>query len=161
MLSYNSSSATVPGGTGPATGVASTGLASHRAAGRAHAAHALVLGFHSLCCGLPIVATLLASGAVGLVGLTGLQTASQALHVRLHSYEGWVLAASALLVVLGGAAEWSARRGKARQGFPAFFAVSVLCLVANTALVVSHRVAGPAAVVEISQLEDSHSGHSH
>jgi hypothetical protein len=152
MLSYNSSSVTAPGG---------TALASRHAAGRAHAAHALVLGFHSLCCGLPIVATLLASGAVGLVGLTSLQTASQALHARLHSYEGWVLAASALLVVLGGAAEWSARRGKARLGFPAFFAVSVLCLVANTALVVSHRVAGPAPAVEISQLESGHVGHSH
>ena len=109
----------------------------------------MVLGLHSICCGLPVAATLLASGAVGLVGVAALQAMAHDLHEQLHHYEGWILGVSALLVGVGGLAELTARRRGLRR-FPAFFAVSVACLALNAGLVLSHRMNQPLVEVALA-----------
>lgn len=60
------------------------------------------------------------------------------IHHFLHAHEVWILVASAALVVTGGWLEASARRTH-RHGFPWLFAFSVLCFVANVAIIVAHR----------------------
>ncbi len=111
-----------------------------KAARRAHTAHALVLGFHTLCCGLPLLAALLASGALGLASIALIAGAVDAVHAVLHRHEIWILAVSAGLVAVGGLAEWAARRRGLARGFPAFFVISVVCLALNAGIVASHRL---------------------
>lgn len=60
-------------------------------------------------------------------------------HDFLHAHELWILVVSAALVVTGGLLEASARRGAHRHGFPWLFAFSVLCFLANVAIIVAHR----------------------
>jgi hypothetical protein len=105
----------------------------------AHLAHAAVVGMHVFCCGLPIAAMLLA-------GLTGAASASvllpdsfEYLHSLIHSYEPLIVVVSAALVTLGGWMEIQHRRQHA-HGFPWLFALSVVCFLANVAVVVAHRV---------------------
>jgi hypothetical protein len=105
----------------------------------AHVAHAMVLGFHSLCCGVPLALALMTSGAIGLLGLTALQHTALEVHAVLHAYEGVILAVSAFLVVLGGGLELVSRQKRGARGLPILFAASVVCLAANAALVMSHR----------------------
>lgn len=111
---------------------------SAKAGRRAHLAHATVMSLHALCCGLPALA--LAAAAVS--GATsGIALASQSVavvHEFLHQHELWILVVSAALVVSGGWLEASARRHQSR-GFPWLFAFSVLCFVANVAIIVGHR----------------------
>jgi len=99
-----------------------------------------VLGLHALCCGAPVAAAFVASGAVGLTGFALVETATHDLHEVLHHHELWLLAISAVLVGVGGLAEWAARRRGQGRGFPAFFAVSVACFALNAALIVNHRL---------------------
>ena len=146
MLSYNTPATDE---TAPGASCSDPSCNAHRTAHRAHAAHALVLGLHTVCCGLPVAATLLASGAVGLVGFAALETFALDLHERLHAYEGWILVVSAALVAIGGLAELAARRRGLRR-FPAFFAVSVACLVVNAGLVVSHRLEAQSVQVAVA-----------
>ena len=102
---------------------------------RAHVAHAAVVGLHSICCGAPIAILLFsASAAAGTLG--GFVTHA---HAFLHGHEFWLLAVSASLIVLGGVAEWRARRAGARH-FPVMFAVSVACLFLNVAIIAAHRL---------------------
>lgn len=58
------------------------------------------------------------------------------LHDILHAHEVQILTLSAALVTIGGFLE--ARR-RHDQGFPLLFGVSVLCFLANVAIVVMHR----------------------
>lgn len=123
--------------------------AAHRAASRAHAAHATVLGLHVACCGLPVAAALFASGALGFVGASAFEALARDLHHQLHHYELWILGVSVALVAVGGLAELAARRQGLRR-FPAFFVVSLACLAINAALVVSHRLPFPSAQMAAS-----------
>jgi len=106
--------------------------------GRAHLAHAAVVGLHAICCGLPAAAMLIAglSGAVSASVL--LPDSFEVFHRMLHGYEGWILALSAVLVALGAWLEIDARRGR-RQGFPWLFAISVACLLINFGVILAHR----------------------
>jgi hypothetical protein len=107
---------------------------------RAHFAHATVVGLHALCCGLPALA-MLAAAVSGVASSAALVPDSVAvLHDLLHRQELWILGLSAALVVIGGWLEASARRNH-RHGFPWLFAFSVLCFVANAAIILAHRAA--------------------
>jgi hypothetical protein len=109
--------------------------AAHAHARRAHAAHAAVVSLHALCCGAPVALLLLSAGAAtGVLGSFVTRT-----HAFLHGHELWLLAISATLILAGGYAEWRSRRAGAR-GFPALFALSILCLVANVAIIAVHRL---------------------
>lgn len=106
---------------------------------RAHIAHAALISLHAFCCGMPALAMLAAavSGAASSAAL--LSDSFGYLHEFLHAHELWILVVSAALVVTGGALELNARRGGHTHGFPWLFAFSVLCFVANVAIVVIHR----------------------
>lgn len=106
----------------------------------AHLAHAAVVGMHVLCCGLPI----LAMAAAGLSSFAStvvlFARSAQEIHHWVHSYEMWVLALSASLVVAGGALEAAARRrGGPAKAFPWLYALSVACFGFNVLLVMAHR----------------------
>jgi hypothetical protein len=108
-------------------------------AGRqAHLAHATMMGLHALCCGLPALALMAAavSGATSGVALFAETTAK--LHDFLHQHEIWILVLSAGLVGVGGWLEFVSRRHH-RHGFPWLFAFSVVCFVANVAIILVHR----------------------
>ena len=112
---------------------------SVRAGKKAHIAHAAVVGLHTLCCGAPALA-MLAAAFSGAASATSFLTHSVGpVHAFLHRHEVWILAVSALLVVVGGALEAWARRGRHQHGFPWMFAFSVACFLANAAIIVAHR----------------------
>lgn len=112
---------------------------SAQAGKRAHIAHAALIGFHALCCGLPA----LAMAAAAVSGLTSgaalMSGVFEPLHALLHTHEVWILVGSAVLVVSGGVLEVLARRGAHAHGFPWLFAFSVGCFLANVAIVLAHR----------------------
>lgn len=110
----------------------------HKAGRRAHLAHAAVMGMHAVCCGLPALAMLAAavSGATSSVALLADSVAE--IHQFLHAHEVWILLVSAALVVTGGWIEAAARL-RHPHGFPWWFAFSVLCFLANVAIIVAHR----------------------
>lgn len=117
-------------------------MLQHNAAGigrRAHVAHATVVAFHAVCCGLPILAML----AAGLTGATAgsalLSDTWREFHGLLHENEVWIVALSAVLVAFGAALEVLERRGRAQTRFPWMFALSVACFAANAAIVLAHR----------------------
>jgi hypothetical protein len=104
------------------------------AARRTHWVHALVVGVHVLCCGLPAGMALL--GVV--VGALAWAAPITALHRFLHGYEPEIIALSFSLVAIGGLLEW--RRRAERKGFPTLYALSLACFVANAAIVAAHRL---------------------
>lgn len=104
-----------------------------RAAQRTHWVHALVVGVHVLCCGLPAAMALLGV-VVGALAWAGPITA---LHRFLHGYEPEIIALSFSLVAIGGVLEW--RRRTERKGFPTLYALSLACFIANAAIVAAHR----------------------
>jgi hypothetical protein len=107
---------------------------------QAHLAHAAVVSMHALCCGLPAAFALysaiagigLSAGMIAVGGMIG------RVHAFLHGYELWVLALSAVLVGIGGWAEW--RRRHHRKGMPVLFLISVACLFLNAAIIAGHRL---------------------
>lgn len=106
---------------------------------RAHIAHAVVVGLHTLCCGLPALALLAAALSGATSGITLLADFIEPLHHFLHQHEVWILVVSAGLVVTGAVLELVSRRRPHNHGFPWLFSVSVLCFLANVAIVVAHR----------------------
>jgi hypothetical protein len=102
----------------------------------AHLAHAAVLSVHSLCCGLPALAVTLAALGVSGISFGGALTG---LHTLIHGHEFWILALSAVLVTVGGAMEWNARRSCGAKGAPWLFVMSACCFVANVAIIAVHR----------------------
>lgn len=96
------------------------------------------MGLHAICCGLPALAMLAAAVSGATSGVALLAGSFEEIHHFLHQHELWILIVSAALVVTGGWLEASARRGH-RHGFPWLFAFSVLCFVANVAIIVAHR----------------------
>lgn len=104
---------------------------------RAHLAHAAVVGLHAICCGLPALAMAAALVTGATSGVALLSDYFSAFHSVLHTHELEILVLSAALVATGGVLE--ARRLH-RHGFPWLFAVSVLCFLANVAIVLGHRI---------------------
>jgi len=105
----------------------------------AHLAHAAVVSMHVLCCGLP-AAFALTSALVGVgvsVGMVAVGGVITRVHAFLHGYELWMLALSAILVTIGGVAEW---RNPHRARLPVLFLVSVGCLFLNAAIIAGHRL---------------------
>lgn len=81
---------------------------------------------------------MLAAAASGAASVTYAFVYINKIHGFLHAHEVWVLVVSALLVVIGGALEVSARRRRA-LGFPWLFAFSLFCFAANLVLMLVHR----------------------
>lgn len=106
---------------------------------RAHVAHATLIGLHSICCGLPVLAVMAAAVAGATSGMVLFSETVGIFHHILHAHEVWIVLLSAVLVVIGGVLEARARRNGARLGFPWLYAFSVLCFVANIVIVVAHR----------------------
>lgn len=106
---------------------------------RTHVVHAVVVGLHALCCGVPVLALVLAAlwGTTSAVAAVGVWFGP--VHSALHSHELWIVAVSAVLVATGGLLEWTGRRGGGRAGFPWLFGLSVGAFVVNLLIVVSHQ----------------------
>lgn len=96
------------------------------------------MGLHAICCGLPALAMLAAAVSGATSGVALLAGSFEEIHHFLHQHELWILVVSAALVVVGGWLEASSRKTH-RHGFPWLFAFSVLCFVANVAIIVAHR----------------------
>ena len=109
---------------------------------KAHLAHAAVIGLHTFCCGLPILALALAALSGAAAGTSLLVATSQRIHAALHAHEIWILVASASLVSLGAVFEVLALRSGKRRHFSPLFAVSVACFLFNLAIIAVHRSAG-------------------
>ena len=112
---------------------------SERGARGAHVAHALVVGLHALCCGAPLALMLIAAGLGASTGLAAAQGVVGGVHAALHGHEILILTLSALLVVVGGVAEWRMRAKHATRGFPVLFAASIACLFLNAGIIAAHR----------------------
>jgi hypothetical protein len=127
--------------TSAASPVAESTAAPPVAHGRpTHWAHVAMVALHTLCCGLPLVASL-----SGLAASAALMSGVLHVHDWLHGWELWVLGASAVLVVLGGVAEV---RFLARgRRISLLFALSLACFAFNAAIVAGHRQGAPAAAV--------------
>ncbi len=110
-----------------------------RAGDRAHVAHAAMISLHALCCGLPIVALMLAALSGASSGATAFLVVTRDIHGALHAHEIWILAGSALLVSLGGVMELAARRNGMKRGTPWLFALSLACFAFNLAIILVHR----------------------
>ncbi|MBI1250723.1 MAG: hypothetical protein GC189_04545 [Alphaproteobacteria bacterium] len=104
------------------------------------------MALHALCCGAPIAVMLLAAGLGAGTGILAAQGWVGQAHAALHGHEGLVLAVSAVLVTLGGIAEFQIRKKHRLRGAPVLFAVSVACLLLNVSLVAAHRMEAPAAI---------------
>lgn len=96
------------------------------------------MGLHAICCGLPALAMLAAAVSGTASGVALLAGSVGEIHHFLHQHELWILVASAGLVVTGGVLEVASRRTH-RHGFPWLFAFSVLCFLANVAIIAAHR----------------------
>lgn len=103
---------------------------------RAHWAHVAVVALHALCCGLPILASI-----VGVAASAALVGGVLQFHTFLHTYEMWLLGVSGALVVAGWIAE---RRFLKREGGQVSFLfwVSLACFAFNAAIVAGHRIGG-------------------
>ncbi len=97
------------------------------------------MGLHTLCCGLPLVATVLSLLAGATSGVVLFSESVNYFHNLLHAHEGWILALSASLVVVGGWMEALSRRDHPR-GFPWLFAFSVFCFLVNATIIAVHRL---------------------
>lgn len=107
---------------------------------QAHLAHAAVLSLHSLCCGLPALAvTLTALTGAASSGAVAFSSFFGELHTLIHGNELWILAVSAGLVAIGGAMEFTARRGRTGLPFPWLYTMSLCCFAANVAIIAVHR----------------------
>ena len=104
----------------------------------AHLAHAAVMGLHTLCCGLPLVALALTTIAGATSGVVYFSESVGYLHALLHAHEIWILVLSGSLVIVGGIMEILHRRIH-NHGFPWLFAMSVGCFVANATIIGLHR----------------------
>ncbi|MBI1186082.1 MAG: hypothetical protein GC206_01850 [Alphaproteobacteria bacterium] len=107
-----------------------------KAARGAHKVHALVVGAHVLCCGVPAALMLMAAGSGAAIGVSAVARYFGGAHELIHGYELWILALSAGLVMLGGLLEWRAHRGR-KVSF--LFGLSALCFAANLAVVMLHQ----------------------
>jgi hypothetical protein len=107
---------------------------------QAHVAHAALIGLHTICCGMPVLAVALTALAGATSGVVLLSRSVGHLHHILHAHEVWILLLSATLVIVGGVLEVSARRGGGRFAVPWLYAFSVACFLLNVAILAVHRV---------------------
>lgn len=117
-------------------------------AGRAHVAHAAVVGMHILCCGVPAAMMLLAAGTGASIGLNVVAGYFQSTHAMLHANELWILALSFVFVAIGAWLEWRNHRGRR---FSPLFAASIACFVLNASIIWAHREAPVHASIESVQ----------
>ncbi|MDZ4777636.1 MAG: hypothetical protein SGJ23_12720 [Alphaproteobacteria bacterium] len=103
---------------------------------RSHWAHVAVVAIHTLCCGVPIVASL-----AGLAASAALMGGVLRFHTFLHGRELWLLGISAVLVAAGWIAERRFIRRTGRAVSPLFW-VSLACFAFNAAIVAGHRIGG-------------------
>ena len=103
----------------------------------AHIAHVAMIAFHTLCCGLPIIALALSSASSGMLAFQGW---ANGLHGALHAREALILATSGALVVIGGMLEWRARCK--RDGYSWLFGLSLAAFTFNLILFGVHHWAG-------------------
>ena len=115
------------------------GAKALRAGKKAHVAHAAVISMHALCCGMPILAVMLAALSGAAAGTSLLVVVSRQVHNALHAHEFWILGVSATLVTLGAVFEVLAVRAGLRRRFSPLFAVSCACFVFNLAIIALHR----------------------
>lgn len=117
--------------------------AEERIVKTSHLAHAAMVSLHSLCCGLPILATL-ASSVLG-AGLLGLQRGATLAHEQIHRVELALVVLSAAFVLLGAALEWRAHQRRRQAGEPGrvslFFLASVGFLAFNAWFTTLHQLA--------------------
>ena len=109
--------------------------------GRAHWAHVAMVALHTLCCGLPLLASLM-----GLAASAALFGGVLRIHDFFHGREFFLLGASAVLVALGGLAEWRLF-GAGQRRVSILFAISLACFAFNAAIVFGHRASAPEAAV--------------
>lgn len=107
---------------------------------RTHWAHVAMVTLHTICCGLPLLASV-----TGLAASAALMGDVLRLHDYLHGRELWLLGVSAALVLFGGLAEWRLF-GAGKRWVSPLFAVSLACFAFNAAIVMGHRLATPAAI---------------
>ncbi len=115
------------------------GIEALKAGKKAHVAHAAMISMHALCCGMPILAVMLAALSGAAAGTSLLVVVSRQVHNALHAHEFWILGVSAALVSLGGLFEVLAVRSGLRKRFSPLFAVSCACFVFNLAIIAVHR----------------------
>lgn len=115
------------------------GARALKAGKKAHIAHAAMISIHTLCCGMPILAVMLAALSGAAAGTSLLVVVSRQVHTALHAHEFWILGLSATLVTLGAVFEVLALRAGLRRRFSPLFAVSCACFVFNLAILVVHR----------------------
>ncbi|NWG55071.1 MAG: hypothetical protein HXY28_15275 [Hydrogenophilaceae bacterium] len=132
MLQHNAAQGREPGPEGALGRRAGSARAAHKL-------HALVVGAHVLCCGVPAALMLMAAGAGASIGVSAVARYFSGAHELIHAYELWILALSAGLVLLGGLLEWRAHRGR-KVSF--LFGLSALCFAANLAVVMLHQHSG-------------------
>lgn len=103
---------------------------------RSHWAHVVVVALHTICCGLPILASV-----AGLAASAALVGGVLRFHSFLHTHEMWLLVISGALVIAGWVAE---RRFLHRAGgrISTLFWVSLACFIFNAAIVAGHRIGG-------------------
>ncbi len=106
---------------------------------KAHLAHAAVVGLHTLCCGVPALALMLAALSGAATGVTLFAQATGRLHAILHAHEMWILALSAALVAVGGVLELNSRRNGRHRSVPWLYLMSVACFGLNVAIILAHR----------------------
>jgi hypothetical protein len=106
----------------------------------AHLAHAAVVSLHAVCCGAPLAALAATSlwGSASALAVFGTWVAPA--HEALHGFELWILALSAILVLVGGLLELQAHQA-GRRRIPWLFGVSVAAFVVNASLIASHALA--------------------
>ncbi len=115
-----------------------------RGGGRTHWAHVAVVALHTVCCGLP-----LAASVMGLATSAALMGGALRLHSYLHGRELWLLGVSTTLVALGAFAEWRFMRGGQRR-ISVMFAISLACFVFNAAIIAGHRLGGAPTAVTVA-----------
>ncbi len=109
--------------------------------GGAHWAHVAMVALHTLCCALPVLASLM-----GLAASAALVGGVLRIHDVLHGREFILLGASAVLVAFGGLAEWRLY-GAGRRRISVLFAISLACFAFNAAIVFGHRARAAEMVV--------------
>jgi hypothetical protein len=106
------------------------------AAHRAHWTHVAVVALHTLCCGLPILASI-----AGLAASAALMGGVLRFHDFLHGRELWLLGLSGALVIAGWIAERRILRAGGAGVSPLFW-VSLAAFGFNAAIVAGHRLGG-------------------
>ena len=111
-----------------------SGAATPDRARRTHWAHVAVVTLHAVCCGAPILVSV-----VGLAASAALTGGVLRFHAFLHGRELWLLGVSAALVGAGWVAERRVVR-EAGHGVSLLYWLSLSAFALNAAIVFGHRL---------------------